>query len=915
MLALLLTQTVAANPITSQQAMQNALSFLGNKGISNNRSTLRLATPSLTEAKATSAYYVFNIGNNEGFVIAAGDDSAPAVLGYAEDGAVDMDNLPNNMKVWLEEYARQIEYIQNYGGTKKSGRTLTSFPAIEPLLTSKWGQSYPYNLNCPSYFGQEQCVTGCVCTAVAQILYYYRERSVSQTTGRIPGYTCSTKRITDTDTLYITVDDIPAGATIDWDNMLDDYRMGPSTDIQKQAVANLMKYCGAAIRIDYGNSVTGSSGIPSYIPLALRAFFNYSNDIEYKHRSNFPDDNDWENLIYTELSNYRPVFYDGSKEGVGGHAFVCDGYDGNGFFHINWGWNGDNDGYFLLSVIDSSQGSGEPLSGFTLYQSALINVEPSSTMPTGTGIAFNDGRVKVICVQHWDANGDGELSELEAALVTDLGDAFKQQYSISSFDELEYFTGLEEIGNSAFYHCANLTSITIPQNVKRINYQAFGLCLKLPSINIPPGVTSIGDWAFSDCRCLSSFTIPSGVTSLGMQAFRGCIGLTSISIPSSVTEIKDHAFLECSGLESITVDANNPVYNSQGDCNAIIETASNRLILGCKNTVIPATVTCIGDCAFNNCINLASINIPSSVTSIDDMAFLGCTSLPTITIPSSVTTIGNSVFHGCSSLTSIHIPSSVTSIGNHLFMSCDNLRSITVDANNTVYDSRDNCNAIIKTKWNQLVEGCNTTVIPNTVIYIGQYAFSHRAIAGELKIPNSVTSIGKEAFYQCSRLTSVTMGNSVSGIGNYSFYECAGLKVITLPASLEYINSYAFSSCDSIKKVICYASEPPSANTNCFESTAYENAVLLVPEAALGSYQAHATWGSFRNILSIEDNLPTGDVNGDGLVNISDIIDFINFLLNDDASGFDLDNADVDNNGLVNVSDVIHLINVLLNNV
>ncbi|MBR5787144.1 MAG: leucine-rich repeat domain-containing protein, partial [Muribaculaceae bacterium] len=180
-------------------------------------------------------------------------------------------------------------------------------------------------------------------------------------------------------------------------------------------------------------------------------------------------------------------------------------------------------------------------------------------------------------------------------------------------------------------------------------------------------VTSIGDEAFRYCYSLTSIQIPNSVTSIGYDAFEGCESLTSIEIPNSVTSIGARAFGGCDSLTSIVVDAGNTKYDSRNDCNAIIKTASNTLIAGCQNTIIPNSVKSIGDYAFMFCSSLTSIQIPNSVTSIGYDAFSYCTSLTSIQIPNSVTSIGESAFFDCFSLTSIQIPNSVTSIGDYAF--------------------------------------------------------------------------------------------------------------------------------------------------------------------------------------------------------------------------------------------------------
>jgi hypothetical protein len=363
------------------------------------------------------------------------------------------------------------------------------------------------------------------------------------------------------------------------------------------------------------------------------------------------------------------------------------------------------------------------------------------------------------------------------------------------------------IADWGFQSYTNLTSVTIPKSITSIGYGAFSGCSGLTGVTIPDSVTSIGDRAFSGCSGLTGVTIPDSVTSIGDGAFSGCSGLTSITIPNTVTSIGGGVFSDCSGLESITVASGNTVYRSEGNC--IIRITDNTLIQGCKNSIIPDSVTSIGDSAFSGCSGLTgSLTIPKSITSIGRGAFFGCSGLTgSLTIPNGVTSIGGWAFSGCSGLTSVTIPASVTSIGEEAFNNHygddSGLTSISVNSNNPNYASQD---GILYNKAKteiihvpQFISG-NVT-IPNGVTDIGDW-FSNCWGLTSITIGNSVTDIGDLAFRYCSGLTSVTIGNSVKTIGNLFSDNGGGrLTSVTIPASVTSIGAYAFSRCSGLTRV------------------------------------------------------------------------------------------------------------------
>ena len=379
----LLTISMWAQQLTEQEAMDRALEYLNEKAPAKARG---LASSRLTTAKVgAKSIFAFN-REGGGYLIASGDSRALPVLGYSDSGTIDWERLPENMQAWLKQYDEAIATLgksQDFadGNSKRGLKTRTAQPAIKPFIETQWNQATPYWNKIPLYDGAntslqgQPCPTGCVATAMAQIMNFYQWPKAA--CKPIPEYDYETAHENKKKNVHF--DALPA-TTFDWDNMIVKYE-GPNetvlgTEAQQDAVATLMLYCAQSAYMEYSPQVSLSDH--QQVAEALIKYFGYKNTARCLDRIQYSIDG-WENLVYSELAAGRPVQYGGSTDN-GGHSFVCDGYDGNGLFHINWGWGGESDGFFALAVLNpynnSSVGASSSGLGYCINQDIVVGIEP-----------------------------------------------------------------------------------------------------------------------------------------------------------------------------------------------------------------------------------------------------------------------------------------------------------------------------------------------------------------------------------------------------------------------------------------------------------------------------------------------------------------------------------------------------------
>lgn len=564
--------SVVAKPKTRQQAQRDVETFLSQKGIS---LKVERSMARGQQDDSQESIYFFDVEGGNGFVIASGDDNTPAILGYTDSGSYDEETLPEDMKWWLESYKQQIEYAnkeQQTASVRASTRaSLTNHAKIAPLLTTKWDQAYPYNLKCPSS-GYTQCVTGCAATAIAQIMYYYRNESIRELPRELKGYSYISSDI--------NVYTFPQGSVIDWDNMLDSYStsfIGGETSAQKNAVAYLMAYLGSAMKMKYGTEASSSN--LGNVRAALINFFNYSETMTIEEREDYSD-TEWDNLIYSELAAGRPVNYTGiavDGENKSGHSFVCDGYDGDGYYHINWGWGGTADGCFLLSALNPEvQGTGGASSAYTTGHEILIGIVPKDLKYADyEAYAAKDNGTLTFYYDQQRASRGEDTYDMEKVQTTTVifvnprpnwNDSYKEVTDITKVKFDESFEAWHP--TSAYYWFYWFTKMSSIEGLEFLDAQHI------------KNLT----YMFGNCESLKEVTLPDNLRMIDQRMFYGCQSLNSVSIPAGVSSIGDYAFWNCTSLSTITSEIQNPfAINSSTFPSAIYSTATLKVPAGKKS--------------------------------------------------------------------------------------------------------------------------------------------------------------------------------------------------------------------------------------------------------------------------------------------------------------------------------------------
>ena len=432
-LAAFVTFVAKAESVTKSEAYSTAQQYMFAKGkiISQSKTPFR-SVRKVNGQPESAYYYVFNADGGNGYVIVSGDDRTPEILGYVDKGSFDPDNIPENMKSWLQLYADQIKFLAdnnitvNKNAVRARARSQATRRSVPELLTTRWNQGQPYNITCPDYYLEDDTkeqtplprrsgpATGCTATAMAQLMNFYRYPNATKNV--IPGYSITYTSKTNGSRATVSQKAIPKGTVIDWDNMQDRYSWnnGHVANAQDSAVANLMHMCGQAVNMHYGPSSGANFSAEAYIK-----YFGFDNSCYVGERGDYSID-DWFDMIYNEISQGYPVLFSGFSSG-GGHAFVLDGFDGDNLFHVNWGWGGGSNGWFLVGILNPGDNSGIGASsssdGYSMGQRALFNLRLPDYDNYDTYLSIKDVSVSGTSIRATFENKTGATGSFHTGIV------------------------------------------------------------------------------------------------------------------------------------------------------------------------------------------------------------------------------------------------------------------------------------------------------------------------------------------------------------------------------------------------------------------------------------------------------------------------------------------------------------------
>ena len=878
LMSFFLTVGIYAEHVNRSEALKKAQQFMPGRQFVDGKTFAR------GDKDATDCpFYVFNAKNSGGYVIVSGDDRTTEIIGYSKTGNLNLDQIPENLKCWLDGYARQIEALGTSAKPVQKAQTrgVETWSAISPLIETKWDQYAPYNYMCPDgnyvdydepgYDVNKRCVTGCVATAMAQIMYFWEW---PKTCEAIDSYGIGywENQGTDYSPNWVFVEEhrihgLPA-TTFKWDKMKKTYNGGETGEVAN-AIAELLRYCGQAVNMDY-SIYSSSAGV---YPDILAGVFEYSKNIRLLYHDLYTT-SEWEDMIYAELAAGRPVLYGGQTRKGGGHQFIVDGYDGSGLFHMNWGWSGMSDDYYVLSLADpDDQGIGGSAtnSAYQFDQDALIGIQPP----------VKDEVLTPLMESHIEAMGTREYLRTSATddfidvvfdglvyahynqpstknLDVQLGWALCQDGQIKQVVSEDLYTFTKGSTYDGFYTDTNVTfgvglalgKYQVCQVFKFVEDEDWSLCAPYRDTAFLMADVTATKLTIRQAEKNSSFKVNS-------------IATNDFPLSGSPMSVKVNVTNESEALELVI----NLYAQKQGETSwKLVGVATRKIDPGVSEDVTMSFTPSVD--------GTYSLKVTNN-TSDEALA------TKTVTVYGIIEKVINYVTYVCHTGT---LEATVKSGNATALRDKDVIILSTVEVDGKTYK----------------------------VKKIADRAF-FQVLMRSLTIQPGVEEIGDDAFWNAYQIQQLIIPSSVKRIGAGAFQYCYWMDSIELPASLTSIGDYAFGDLNSLESVVSYITNPFDIADNVFgimdgDVVNPSTATLTVPNGTLGKYQTAAGWNVFQAFKEMEAlSSEPGDVNGDGVVDNRDIEGIADLIL----SGIYDAKADMNEDGKVDATDIVLLVKMI----
>ncbi len=758
LLFLIGTVQVLAGPRDFLQAKEIALEKASSLGTSISEQSMRQTqTRGTTTPQKITPYYIFNFKDSMGYVIVGGDDGMPAIVGYNNKGILNPDSLPSNLKDFLSAYKNTVEAMEKgdtlvkkiVNAAKK--RVSGSYTPVSPLLGGiEWSQREPFNNCCPLYDGTNRAATGCVATAMAQIMAYWKYPN--KLFDDIPGYTSRSN--------HILVESIQHGIAYDWDHMLPNYK-NEYDKVQENAVAILMFHVGTAVKMDYGNA---SGAYSEDAVSALTKYFDYDkNFIKYLERATFEWD-EWNEILQDELSKKRPIYYTGGDSFAGRHAFVCDGIDADGYYHINWGWGGISNGYFDITILNPDTKGGDIITsndGYNDGNSIIIGIVPNECNDKQPIYEFEKlfyGNVTKNFLKSTRSSVSEKLSGKISCMLTNYGEkqssyvslgiknAEEKYIPISSEYLIDFESQKSQPLELNFDYAFPVGEKDIYVIQRTNDSETWDKCYGLPieiCVSETEGIWESNRYSYFEDK-ESTYKIDTFSKVLYLVRTNNKKG--NVVIPETVLHegvyypvvgIMDNCFMRSTELTGIE---------------------------------LPNTLKEIGAWCFLDCKQLTRIELPNKMERIGDYCFYDCENLQEINLPEGITSLPPCCFYGCKSLLEIDIPSSVKKIGYHCFGWCGGLQKVRISNGVEILCDRS-------------FGGCSRLV--------------------NIDLPNSIKEIGTYCFCDCNNLENIIIPEGITVLREACFWLCSNLISISLPSTINKLERLCFGQCNNLQSIFC----------------------------------------------------------------------------------------------------------------